>query len=191
MCGKESLAADVDIQRIKFHYYEKYSYGMAMTADTLEEARRASTWMLLYMWRRGLFEVQYAGMTTEVRAAAMAVRRDGIAGGMPVGAQITSNEAFQRWHAGERGYAFELRTEPLFVRLDAVMQYTTVELRTEDVLDVFAELGEELNVEPGASGLNSGRRNGVVGTSKALDERARAERFKPDAFVCSCPWRAP
>ena len=79
MCGKESLAADVDIQRIKFHYYEKYSYGMAMTADTLEEARRASTWMLLYMWRRGLFEVQYAGMTTEVRAAAMAVRRDGIA----------------------------------------------------------------------------------------------------------------
>ena len=175
---QESLAGDVDIQRIKFHYFEKYGYGMGMTADTLEEARRAATWMLILMWRRGLFEVQYAGMTREARAEAMAVRStDGFAGGMPAGAQISSDEAFRRWHAGERGYALELRKEPLFVRLDATtMHYTTVELRTDDVLAVFAELGTELNLEPGASGLNSGRRNGVVlGTSKALDERGMTQ----------------
>ena len=165
---EESLAADVDIQRIKFHYFEKYVYGMAVTADALEVARRAATWLLFYMWRRGLFEVQYSGMSTEARAAAMTQRANGIAGGMPEGAMITSGEAFKRWLAGERGYAPELRKEPMFVRLDAAMQYTTVELHSADVLAVFAELGEELGVEPGASGLNSGRRNGVVGTSKAL-----------------------
>ena len=55
-----SLAGDVQIQRVKFHYFEKYVYGMSQTADTFEVARRAATWLMLYMWRRGLFEVQYA-----------------------------------------------------------------------------------------------------------------------------------
>ena len=141
----------------------------------VDEARRAYTQMLLMQWRRGLFEVQYSGMSTEARAAAMTQRANGIAGGMPEGAKITSEQAFERWLEGERGYAPELRTEPMFVRLDAAMQFTTVELHTEDVLAVFAELGEELGVEPGASGLNSGRRNGVVGTSKALDERGMTQ----------------
>ena len=55
------------------------------------------------------------------------------------------------------------------------LQYTTVELHTDEVGAVFAELGEELGLEPHASGLNSGRRNGVVGTSKALDERGMSQ----------------
>lgn len=161
-----SLAGDVQIQRVKFHYFEKYVYGMAQTADTLEVARRAATWLMLYMWRRSLFEVQYLGMSTEARAEAMALRREGYAGGMPDGAALTCDEAFRRWLAGERAYAFELRTEPLFVRLDALMRFTTMELHTEEVGAVFAEMGVELALEPNASGLNSGRRNGVVGTSK-------------------------
>jgi hypothetical protein len=145
---------------------------MAQTADTLEVARRAATWLMLYMWRRGLFEVQYAGMSTEARAAAMATRRDGVEGGMPEGAQLSNDEAFERWLAGERSYAPELKTEPLFVRLDAAGRFTTVELQTEEVGAVFSDIGEEMGLEPLASALNSGRRNGVVGTSKALDERA-------------------
>ena len=173
MWHEGSLAGDVQIQRVKFHYFEKYVYGMAQTADTLEVARRAATWLVLYMWRRGLFEVQYAGMSAEARAAAMAARRDGFAG-MPDGAQISNEEAFHRWLDGERAYALALKTEPLFVRLNVAMQFSTVELHTEEVGAVFSELGEELGLEPLASGLNSGRRNGVVGTSKALDERACA-----------------
>ena len=61
---EDSLAGDVQIQRVKFHYFERYVYGMAQTPDALEVARRASTWLFLYMWRRGLFEVQYAGIIT-------------------------------------------------------------------------------------------------------------------------------
>ena len=161
----------MQIQRVKFHYFERYVYGMSQTADTLEVARRAATWLMLYMWRRALFEVQYVGMSVQARAEVMAARRDGFAGGMPDGAQISNEEAFGRWLAGERAYAPELKTEPLFVRLDAAMQFTTVELHTDEVGAVFSKLGDELGLEPLASGLNSGRRNGVVGTSKALDER--------------------
>jgi len=146
---------------------------------------------MLYMWRRGLFEVQYAGMSVPVRAAAMAARRDGYEGGMPEGTQISNDEAFERWLAGERSYAPELKTEPLFVRLDAAGRFTTVELQTDEVGGVFSELGEEMGLEPLASGLNSGRRNGVVGTSKALDERAwtrdtNTRTARTCAYACLC-----
>ena len=40
---------------------------------------------------------------------------------------------------------------------------------------VFSEVAEELGVEPHASSLNSGRRNGVVGTSKELDKRGMTQ----------------
>ena len=174
----------MQIQRIKFHYFERYVYGMAQTADTLEVARRAATWLMFYMWRRGLFEVQYTGMTTEARAEMMAARRDGFEGGMPEGAQISCNEAFRRWVGGERAYAPKLKTEPLFVWLNPATQFTTVELRTDEVGAVFSELGEEMGLEPLASALNSGRRNGVFGTSKALDERARMHVCSTCVCVC-------
>ena len=148
---------------------------MSVTPDALEAARRASTWLALYMWRRGLFEVQYAGMSTVERVEALAGRSAGYEGGMPPGAKLGSEAAFERWMQGERAYVLELRREPLFVRVDVLGHFTTVELHTEDVGAVFAELGEEMGLEPHASGLNSGRRNGVVGTSKALDQRGLSQ----------------
>ena len=77
--------------------------------------------------------------------------------------------------SGERAYVPELCHEPLFVRMDSSMRFTTSELHTHEVGAVFAELGEELGVQPHASGLNSGRRNGVVGTSKELDRRGMTQ----------------
>ena len=161
--------------RVKQYYFENYRYAMSVTPDTLEAARRASTWLAQYMWRRGLFEVQYAGMSSVERTEALAGRSAGYEGGMPPGAKLGSEAAFERWMQGERGYVLELRREPLFVRLDALGHFTTVELHTDEVGGVFAELGEEMGLEPHASGLNSGRRNGVVGTSKALDARGHSQ----------------
>lgn len=172
---EDALLGDVDVQRIKFHYFEKYQYQMSMTPDALEMVRRASTWLLISMWRRGLFEVQYTGMSAEERAVSISARHEGIEGGMPPGARVSSNEAFQLWLGGQRAYLPELMKEPMFVRLNTAMQYTTTELHTSDVGAVFSELGAEMGLEPGASGLNSGRRNGVVGTSKALDERGMTQ----------------
>lgn len=160
---------------MKQHYFESYRYAMSVTPDALEAARRASTWLAQYMWRRGLFEVQYAGMSSVERAEALAGRSAGYEGGMPPGAKLGSEAAFERWMQGERGYVPELWSEPLFVRLDVLGHFTTVELHTDDVGGVFAELGEEMGLEPHASGLNSGRRNGVVGTSKALDARGQSQ----------------
>ena len=160
---------------MKQYYFENYRYAMSVTPDALEAARRASTWLAQYMWRRGLFEVQYAGMSSVERAEALAGRSAGYEGGMPPGAKLGSEAAFERWMQGERGYLPELRREPLFVRLDALGHFTTVELHTDEVGGVFAELGEEMGLEPHASGLNSGRRNGVVGTSKALDARGHSQ----------------
>ena len=128
---------------------------MSVTPDALEAPRRASTWLAQYMWRRGLFEVQYAGMSTVERVEALAGRSAGYEGGMPPGAKLGSEEAFERWMQGERAYVPELRREPLFVRLDGLGRFTTVEMHTDDVGAVFADLGEELGLEPHASGLNS------------------------------------
>ena len=52
---EDALSGDVEIRRVKFHYFERYSYEQSVTPDTLEVARRASTWLFLYMWRRALF----------------------------------------------------------------------------------------------------------------------------------------
>ena len=112
---------------------------MSVTPDALEAARRASTWVAQYMWRRGLFEVQYAGMSTVERVEALVGRSAGYEGGMPPGAKLGSEAAFERWMQDERAYVPELRKEPLFVRVDKLGHFTTVELHTEDVGAVFAE----------------------------------------------------
>ena len=171
----DGLAGDVDIQRLKFHYFERYNYEMSMTPDTLEIARRASTWMMLEQWRRGLYEVQYRGMSTEERALSIASRAAGIDGGMPRGARISSNDAFRLWLDGQRAYAAELQNEALFVRLNSEMQYTTIEMHAEEVGDVFRDLGAQMGLEPMTCGVNCGRRNGVVGSSKALDARGMSQ----------------
>ncbi len=62
---------------MKLYYFENYKYDMSVTPDALEVQRRASTWLALYMWRRGLFLVQYAGMSAAARAEALASRAMG------------------------------------------------------------------------------------------------------------------
>ena len=129
---------------MKLYYFENYKYDMSVTPDALEVQRRAATWLALYMWRRGLFLVQYAGMSAAARAESLASRAMGYQGGMPQGAKLSSKEAFDRWMKGERAYLLELQKEPLFVRLNSLGQFTTVEIQTDDVGEVFSELGEEL-----------------------------------------------
>jgi len=69
---EDAIAGEVDIHRVKFFYHEKrYVYPMAFTADMSEVARRCATWMANYLWRRGLYEVQYSGMTEQERAACL------------------------------------------------------------------------------------------------------------------------
>ena len=60
--GEEHLHGEVRINRIKFKTYEAYKYDMSMTSDTYDVARRLSTMMATYMFRRAVFEVQYMGM---------------------------------------------------------------------------------------------------------------------------------
>ena len=65
---EEALRAEVEFGRLKKHYFdEDYNYQSSMTPDATDVARRASTMMLLYQWQRGLFEVQYEGMSLEER----------------------------------------------------------------------------------------------------------------------------
>ena len=42
--------------RVKRHYHERsYGYEISVTPNALELARRAATWLLVYMWRRALY----------------------------------------------------------------------------------------------------------------------------------------
>ena len=60
----EAIRGEVKLRRVKRHYHERsYGYEMSVTPDALEVARRAATWLLVYMWRRALFMVQYEGMS--------------------------------------------------------------------------------------------------------------------------------
>ena len=102
---EEALRAEVQFNRIKKHYHEVYAYQSSMTPDATDTARRASTWMFLYLWWRGLFEVQYEGMSVEEKAAAVRARGEGYAGGMPDGSKIKATAALERWWGGhERAY---------------------------------------------------------------------------------------
>ena len=53
----DAIHAEVFFQRIKRHYFEVYEYEVSMTPDAVEHARRATTWLAIYLFRRGLFEV--------------------------------------------------------------------------------------------------------------------------------------
>ena len=86
--------------------------------DAVQAARRASWWIFLYQFCRGLFKVQYAEMSTEAIEAALRDRSaNGYSGIMPPGAQISALGALGRWLAGERGYLPVLESEPFFVQL--------------------------------------------------------------------------
>lgn len=101
----EAMRGEVKLRRVKRHYHERsYGYEMSVTPDALEVARRAATWLLVYMWRRALFMVQYDGMSAAAQQAAWAAREQGFSGGMPPGAVISAEEAIARLKAGERAY---------------------------------------------------------------------------------------
>ena len=70
---------------------------------------------------------------------------------------------------------WDLSKEPMFVRLDSDMHFTTREMHAEEAGRVFAELGEELGVMPHASGINSGRRNAAVAVSQGLDREGMGQ----------------
>ena len=81
---EQAARGQVQINRLKHYYLETYHYDMSVTPDVCEGsklvvARCASTWELAYQFARGLFEVQYKGMSTKQRLAAMAARKNGYA----------------------------------------------------------------------------------------------------------------
>ena len=181
----EATRGEVKLRRVKRHYHERsYGYEMSVTPDALEVARRAATWLLVYMWRRALFMVQYDGMSAAAQQAAWAAREQGFSGGMPPGAVISAEEAIARLKAGERAYVRvefgpgDVRSagdEPMFVNLSPDMLFTTTELDAERAGEVYSELGEELGVRPHSSGVNSGRRNAAVALSQGLDKEGMGQ----------------
>ena len=114
----DPLRGEVKLNRVKHHYHEAgYEYNMSVTADAVQAARRASWWIFLYQFCRGLFKVQYAEMSTEAIEAALCDRAEnGYHGIMPLGARISAVSALCRWLAGERGYQPSLESEPFFVQ---------------------------------------------------------------------------
>ena len=174
----DPLRGEVKLNRVKHHYHEAgYEYNMSVTADAVQAARRASWWIFLYQFCRGLFKVQYAEMSTEAIEAALRDRAEnGYHGIMPVGARISAVSALGRWLAGERGYQLSLESEPFFVQPKGrrgkgggKFVFSNMEMRAEWFGAVFREVGDEMGLRPHASGLNSVRRNSMVGVQKGAE----------------------
>ena len=66
--------------------------------------RRCMSWAIVYMWRHALFAVQYDGMTEDAVLQALRLRAAGRKGGMPEGAVISEEEAWERLQNGETAY---------------------------------------------------------------------------------------
>ena len=61
---QEALRGEVCLNRVKHHHLEGgYEYDMSLTADAVQQLRRATTWVWFYQMSRGLFRVQYVGMS--------------------------------------------------------------------------------------------------------------------------------
>ena len=174
----DPLRGEVKLNRVKHHYHEAgYEYNMSVTADAVQAARRASWWIFLYQFCRGLFKVQYAEMSTEAIEAALCDRAEnGYHGIMPLGARISAVSALCRWLAGERGYQPSLESEPFFVQPKGrrgkgggKFVFSKMEMRAEWFGAVFSEVGDEMGLRPHASGLNSVRRNSMHLLSNELN----------------------
>lgn len=174
----DPLRAEVNLHRVKHYLFEAaYDYDMSVTADAVQLARRANTWLWNYHMSRGLFAVQYADMSDAEIAEALRVRvLDGYEGGMPPGAKITLAEAAQRWEAGETAYLPALESEPAFVHLKGrkgkgggQFVFSQEEIRSEYIGSIFRDVGDEQGFQPDASGENSMRRNVMVGVQKGAE----------------------
>ena len=144
-------------------------YPMALTADFEEIARRGTSFMVMYCWRRGLFAVMYEGMTKEAIASAVAQRKEGYMGGMPEGAVIDVQSAIDRVVAGEQAFLTELKTEPLLVALSRGKEkrFTLNEMTVDYIGQVMTNLQEEAGFEPGSGGINNIRRGTMVSVVRA------------------------
>ena len=159
---QEALRGEVLLNRVKHHYLEAgYGYDMSLTADAVQAARRATTWVWFYQMSRGLFRAQYEGMSEEAVEAALKARaRDGYAGGMPPGSTLSLEEAGKRVLGGEFAFLPQLETEPFFVKLEGwrgqsggTFVYSQHEMGTVWFGSVFRDIGDQLGFRPHASGL--------------------------------------
>ena len=178
---QEVLRGEVLLNRVKHHLYEAgYEYDMSLTADAVQVTRRATTWVWFYQMSRGLFKVQYDGMSEAAIEAALKSRAcDGYAGGMPPGATVTLEAAGARVLAGEFAFLPQLETEPFFVKLNGrrgkcggCFVYSQKEMGTESTEwfgSVFRDVGDEQGFRPHASGQNSVRRNAMVNAQKGAE----------------------
>jgi hypothetical protein len=168
----DAVRAEVTFNRIKRHYYERYEYGQSMTPDDAMVVRRSGSWMLVYLFRRGVFEVQWAGMSADARASAASARASGAyAGGMPPGAVATAEEALRQIISeGKRSYALEVESEPLFVEFVAG-KFLPDEMHCETVARLYSEISIELGLDPDHSGAFSARRKHAVTVRRGCEAR--------------------
>ena len=167
---------EVTFNRLKHHYFEAaaggYEYKMSMTPDAEAVPRRSADIAKTYLMRRGLFAVQYAGMSAAAIKAALAMRHTkGYPGGMPPGAQINADEAVKRFEAGEVHYLKELESEPLLVTLGrgGERHFTRQEITTRIIGEVFASITIDAGFKPGSHGVNNLRRSTMVLVQKGAE----------------------
>ena len=169
--------AQLKMERLKHKYFEAqaggYKYDVSVTPDALAVARRSADIMAMYQFRRGLYAVQYAGMTEEAKAEAITARSSGYSGGMPPGAVISEEEAVARWVEGEKSYLKELEDEPLIVMMHRGGEnaFKTSEVTTAYVGSVFKTVAEDACFKPGSGGVNNMRRSGMVAAQKGAERQ--------------------
>ena len=158
--------AELTFNRLKHHYFVAaaggYEYLMSITPDAEAVVRRSADIACMYLMRRGLFAVQYSGMTPKAIEAALASRREnGYPGGMPPGAVIDAEEAVRRFVAGEKQYLKQVEDEPLLVMLQrgGSRAFLQQEMTTRVFGEVFASVTLEAGFKPGSGGVNNIRRS--------------------------------
>ena len=172
----DSKRAQVDFSRTKRHYYEKYNYGQSMAPGDVEVVRRSVPWMIVCLFRRGIFEAQWAGMGADARAAANTARASlaGYAGGMPLGALASAETAVRQIvHEGATAYALEVQDEPFFfVEFNSnAGVFLPKEMHSEAVGRLYGEVSVVLGLDPSQSGSYSGRRKHAVAVRKQCETR--------------------
>ena len=80
-------------------------------------------------------------------------RTCGHAGGMPIGAVATVEDAIAQIVDGAmRAFAPEVASEPLFVEMDpGTRVYLTADMHVESVARLYGDVSEVLGLEPGCS----------------------------------------
>jgi len=173
---------EITINRVKRYFYEAaaggYEYEMSGTPDAVAIPRRSADIVAMYLWRRGVFAVQYAGMSPTAVSEALKVRKSGsYEGGMPPGAVLSAEDAVARFNAGEKGLLSELEGEPLMVMLEhgGANAFTSREMTAHYVGEVFKRAAEDVGFKPGSGGVNCMRRSTMV----AVQKNAEKQGFDP------------